>query len=471
MNVLERNVATCRVAGRGARKAAALVITPLFRYLVMGIASAIAGGHTADESFEQTPDHVPVASARSRWLRIEDRIITERRLRFYGSGIILAYVLSFAWRFMHGQWIFLSNGRPRCIDFGWMWLSGKLAVSGNPDQIFDYSTFSVAQLALFGQDSCWLLARFGYPPSFLFLTYPLGFLSYRIAFVLWVLTTLFFYLKAVYAIIPRRAAVIAAAAPFFVAVNADFGHNGFITAAIMGFSLASLERRPRLSGIFLGVLTYKPHFGLLFPLALLASRNWRALANATAISIPLVIGAAIAFGPQGWSSFFHTLLARHSTLSPDATVPLALHSVFGFLRWAEASEPVSWIGHLLVAAIVAMSVCLVWAKPVPYSLKAAILCIGSVMVTPYVFFYDLCILSIAVAFLVRDGMSRGFLPGERTVMLICFAALSLVQVPIGPVVAATLLFLAGRRIVASRGFDLTFVTAATNNFETKAIGN
>jgi hypothetical protein len=104
----------------------------------------------------------------------------------------------------------------------------------------------------------------------------------------------------------------------------------------------------------------------------------------------------------------------------------------------------------------------------PILFKAAILCIGSVMVTPYVFFYDLCILSIAVAFLVRDGMSRGFLLGERTVILICFAALFLVQVPIGPVVCATLLFLAGRRIVASRRFDRTFASAAADNLGTKA---
>ena len=70
------------------------------------------------------------------------------------------------------------------------------------------------------------------------------------------------------------------------------------------------------------------------------------------------------------------------------------------------------------------------------------------MVSPYILFYDLCVLSIAVLFLVRDGIERGFLSGERTIMLICFAALFLVQVPIGPVVCATLFFLAARRIVA-----------------------
>jgi hypothetical protein len=263
--------------------------------------------------------------------------------------------------------------------------------------------------------------------------------------------------------------VIAALCPFFVAVNADFGHNGFITAALVGFSLAFLELRPWLSGIFLGLLTYKPHIGVLFPLALLASRNWRALASATVATVILGVGAVFAFGSESWASFIHALLDRQSTLSPDSAVPLALHSVFGLLRWAETSGKVSWGGHLVVAAIVALAVWVVWAKRIPFSLKAAVLCIGSAMVPPYILFYDLCILTIAVAFLVRDGLSRGFLSGERTVILICFAALFLVQVPIGPVVCAALFFLAVRRILAHRRLDQTAVPAAANDFEMKAL--
>jgi arabinofuranan 3-O-arabinosyltransferase len=386
----------------------------------------------------------------NRLAEIEDRIFTERRITFYGFGVVAAYALSLAWRLVHGQWIFLPDGRLRCIDFGWMWLSGRFAVSGNSAQIFDYSIFSAAQTALFGHDNCPFLTPYVYPPTYLFMTYFLGFMPYLIAFAVWVLATLFLYGTAVYTIIPRRAAVIAAMSPFFVAVNADFGHNGFITAGLVGFSLAFLERRPWLSGIFLGLLSYKPHVGLLFPLALLASRNWRALASATVATVILGIGAVFAFGSEGWASFLHTLVDRQSTLSPDSAVPLALHSVFGLLRWVETSGRVSWGGHLIVAAIVAPTVWVVWAKPIPFSLKAAVLCIGSAMVPPYILFYDLCILTIAVAFLVRDGVSRGFLPGERTVILICFAALFLVQVPIGPVVCAALFFLAARRIAAYR---------------------
>jgi hypothetical protein len=412
--------------------------------------------------------HVPSFGIRSRsdrWAEIEDWIFTERRVRLYGTGVAVAYVISLAWRYFHGQWVFLSDGKLRCTDFGWMWLSGKFAALGESTQIFDYSAFSAAQIALFGQDGCAFFTPFVYPPTFLFFTYPLGWMPYLVAFAVWILATLVLYEAAVYAIIPRRAAVIAAIAPYAVAVNIDFAHNGFITAALIGFPLVFLERRPWLSGIFLGLLTYKPHIGLLFPLALLASRNWRTLASATAASIILGIGAAIAFGSEGWLSFFHTLIDRQSTLSPDTKVPLALHSVFGLLRWMETSGLVAWSGHLIVAAIIALTVSIVWARPIPFSLKAAVLCIGSAMVPPYILFYDLCIFAIAVAFLVRDGMSRGFLPAERTVILICFAALFLVQVPIGPVVCSALLFLAARRIVTYRRID----HAVNNNFEMTAL--
>jgi hypothetical protein len=410
------------------------------------------------------------SASRSQGLaKLEDRIFTERRVRLYATGVAVAYALSLVWRLVHGQWVFLPDGRLRCVDFGWMWLSAKFAVSGHPAQIFDYSTFSPAQIALFGHDNCAFITPYVYPPTYLFVTYFLGFMPYVVAFAVWVLATLFLYGTAIYAIIPRRAAVVAAIAPFCVAVNADFGHNAFITAALIGFSLAFLERRPWLSGLFLGILTYKPHIGVLFPLALLASRNWRALAGATATGIILAIAAAIAFGPEGWSSFFYTLLDRHSTLSPDGQVELALHSVFGLLHWAQASVSVSWLGHLTVAAIAALTVWAVWARPIPYSLKAAVLCIGSVMVSPYILFYDFCILSIAVAYLVRDGMARGFLPGERTVLLCCFAALFLVSVPIGPVVCAVLLFLVVRRIVVYHRLDQAAVSAASKNFEMNAL--
>jgi hypothetical protein len=70
------------------------------------------------------------------------------------------------------------------------------------------------------------------------------------------------------------------------------------------------------------------------------------------------------------------------------------------------------------------------------------------MVTPYVQIYDLCILSIAIAFLVKDSLLGGFLPGERTAILTCWVGLFLLLKPLGLILYGVILFLIVRRIVA-----------------------
>jgi arabinofuranan 3-O-arabinosyltransferase len=217
---------------------------------------------------------------------------------------------------------------------------------------------------------------------------------------------------------------------------------------LIGLSLVSIERRPWLSGAFLGLLTFKPQFGVLFPLALLASRNWRSLAGATAASMALGVAAAVAFGYQGWLSFIHALVDRGPSLSPDPSIPLWLVSIYGFVQSMGVSARIAWAVHLAVAVPIAAAVCAVWAKPMPYSLKAAALCIAAVTVTPFVHGHDFLVLSIAVAFLVKDGLSRGFLRGERAVLLASWLGLFLLASPVssGWIICLVLLALVVRRV-------------------------
>jgi hypothetical protein len=80
-------------------------------------------------------------------------------------------------------------------------------------------------------------------------------------------------------------------------------------------------------------------------------------------------------------------------------------------------------------------------------LKAAALAIGSILAAPHAIGYDLCILSIAATFLVKDGLSRGFLPGERMIMLMCWVGLILPIGLIPMIICVILLALAARRTV------------------------
>jgi arabinofuranan 3-O-arabinosyltransferase len=262
-----------------------------------------------------------------------------------------------------------------------------------------------------------LMNHFGYPPTSLFFTYPLGLMPYVTAFAAWTVVTLLLYLVAIYLIVPRPIAILVALSPFPVFFNIFLGQNGFLLAGLMGLSLIFMERRPRLSGLFLGLLTFKPQIGILFPFALFFSREWRVIFSAIVTSVVLIVTSIVVFGYQGWPSFIHTLIDRGPGFSPISLETMRLESVYGFLWLAGISPPIAWVIQLAVAGAVAAVVCWVWATPFPHSLKAAALCSAAAMATPYVHGHDLCILAIAAAFLVKDGFERGFLPGDRSIML------------------------------------------------------
>jgi hypothetical protein len=340
------------------------------------------------------------------------------------------------------------DGR-HCADFTWIWLSGRLASSGGFARIYDYSLFSAARPALVAPSEC-LLDHFDYPPTLLLLTYLLGLMPYSIAFGVWMLATVIVYLAAVYLIIPRPAAVIVALTPFPVFINILLGHNGFLSAGLFGLSLGFMERRPKLSGICLGLLTYKPQFGILIPFALLASRNWRVFLSAAGTSVIFAVAAAVAFGYDSWSSFIGALADRVTSVSEDPTEVAPLISIFGFLRTLGVSAHSAWTSQLAVIAVVATVVYILWARPIEHSLKAAALCSGSLLAAPHAISYDACILSIAVAFLVADGLARGFLTGERGIMLLCWPAVVLAMGPFPAIVCVALLALVVRRAVSCR---------------------
>lgn len=384
---------------------------------------------------------------------LENRVFTPRNLRFYVPGIVFANIVGLAQLLIRG--LVLPSGRYACIDFGWIWLSGKFAAAGRPGDVFDYSKFAAAQSDFFGSNNCVLLHHFDYPPTILLFNYPLGLMSFGTAFFAWNFVLLLLYLTAVYTIVPRTVTVLLALTPFSLLADLEVGQNGLLTAALIAFSLAFAERRPLLSGIALGLLTYKPQFGLLFPFALIASRNWRAFGWAVAATTTVTAAAAIFVGLGAWPAFIATLSGRSSTLSPEPGVVLFLQSVYGLFQWTGLSSRAAWIAQLLSAFSVTLAVIVAWSKPIPFPLKAALLCVATLLATPYLLPYDLCILTVAAVFLVKDGISRGFLPGERIALVVCWAGGSglFSPTPISPFFCLTFLFLIGRRLTLTPTVD------------------
>ena len=191
--------------------------------------------------------------------------------------------------------------------------------------------------------------------------------------------------------------------------NTLVGQNGFLTAALIGGTLYLMPVRPVLAGICLGLLSYKPQYGLLFPLVLIAAAQWRVFISAGVTTIALAFVSWLAFGTESWQAFLHWMpMFSQAFLSEGKATWWKLQSLYSMVRYLGGSEQFAWAVHWVFTASVATVLVLMWRSRVPYTLKAAALATGTLLITPYLFMYDMVVLAIPVAFLVRLGLKSGF---------------------------------------------------------------
>lgn len=315
-----------------------------------------------------------------------------------------------AW-FSH-WWIYDPNGLGIPTDFVNVWAAGKLVLDGTPALAYDWDIQKQVEVALLGQDFTGYFA-WHYPPPFLFVAAFLAQFPYAVAFAGWMAISIVPYLAVFRAIVGRPFGLMLAIAFPMVFSNTLVGQNGFLTAALIGGTLYLLPVRPVLAGICLGLLSYKPQYGLLFPLVLVAAGQWRTFVSA-GVTVAALAGASwLAFGTEAWKAFFHWMpMFSQAFLSEGKATWWKLQSLYSMVRFLGGPESFAWAVHWVFTAAVATVLVLMWRSRVPYTLKAAALASGTLLVTPYLFMYDMMVLAIPVAFLVRLGLRDGFRPYE-----------------------------------------------------------
>jgi Glycosyltransferase family 87 len=305
-------------------------------------------------------------------------------------------------------WVYDPNGLGIPTDFINVWAAGRLVLDGLPAQAYDWDIQKQVEVAKLGQDFVGYFA-WHYPPPFLFVASLLAQLPYKVAFIGWVVVSFLPFLVAVRAIIGRNFGYLLALAIPMAFINALVGQNGFLTAALIGGTLYLIPIRPVLAGICLGLLTYKPQYGLLFPIALIAAGHWRVFISAGVTAVVLATASWLAFGTESWLAFFHWMPKFSQTFLTEGKAPWwKLQSVFSLVRYFGGSEPLGWAFQWVLTASVAVVLALMWRSRVPYTLKAAALAAGALLTTPYLFMYDMMVLAIPIGFLVRIGLKTGF---------------------------------------------------------------
>ncbi len=236
-----------------------------------------------------------------------------------------------------------------------------------------------------------------------------------------------------------------------VFINLGHGHNGFLTVALIAGALTQLDRRPLIAGILIGLLAYKPQFGLLIPLVLAVSGRWRVFFAAAATVAALALAVTLCFGMDVWTAFFaSTKFTRSVVLEQGGTGWYKIQSVFSWVRMWGGGIPLAYAVQGAVTLAVAAALGWLWRTRATFPLKSAALLLGTVLATPYMLDYDLMLLAPAIAFLAADGTRRGFAPWEKTLL----AALWLVPLLARSVAQATFIPLAVPLMLLAFGFLL-----------------
>ena len=346
-------------------------------------------------------------------------------------------------------WIFDDKGLGIPNDFVNVWSAGKLVLDGHAAWAYDWDIQKRVQIAVLGQGYDGNFA-WHYPPAFLFVASLLAYFPYPVAFIGWAVTSLVPYLAVMRAIVGRPFGLLLAAAFPVVLTNTLVGQNGFLTASLIGGTLYLLPVRPILAGICLGLLSYKPQYGLLFPLVLIATAEWRVFAAAAITALLLAVASWLAFGTESWQAFIHWMPAFSQAFLTEGRAPWGkMQSIFALVRYFGGSEQLGWIFQWIMSGTVAVVLALMWRSRIPYTLKAASVATGTLLITPYLFLYDMMVLAIAVAFLVRLGLDQGFARYELPALGLAAALLMIFPVLGAPTgFAATLIVTAliARRI-------------------------
>jgi hypothetical protein len=377
------------------------------------------------------------------------------RLLAYGYTFPVFYAAFFLYLYWHELWLTNESGAPVYHDFTSFWVAGWQALHGETASIYDLPEFKAVQtgLAGIGYSPYSLLP---YPPTFTLALAPLAMLPYVAAFLTWEAVTLVCYTAVTYLIVRRQPAISLALASPFAAWNFLIGQNGFLTASLIGAALVLLERRPVLAGVFIGCLTYKPQFGILFPVALIAAGQWRVCFSAAVTAILLAAASVVAFGVNGWVTFPRTVFVQGSgTMFASPDWGFLLQTVYGLILVLHGGKALAWLAQGLAMAGVGIIVWFVWRSSARYALKAAILSAGALIATPYAFAYDLAAIAIPIAFLASDQIKCGLLKGEQITLIALFlVSLAVIPAagwaPVGAAILAALLCLILRRALSQR---------------------
>jgi hypothetical protein len=277
-------------------------------------------------------------------------------------------------------------------DFLNNWIGPQLASDGQLLTLFDLQGYHAAIGRIYGHPLPF--HNWGYP----LFTMPFFWLFAQLPYF-WALAVWTVGLFAIFAAVTlsqvdraqRVHALIALMLAPACLINMIGGQNGFLSAALLIGGVLCIDKRPVLAGVLFGLLTFKPHLGIVLPFALIALRAWRVIAVAAVTAITLVAATLPFSGVEPWRLYIEVTGAYQALLlerfSGFYTIMMA--SVFAGVRSFGFGYATAMTLQIAVTISAIVAACWAVTRTTDPCRRAAVLACAAPLISPYAFNYDL----------------------------------------------------------------------------------
>lgn len=297
-------------------------------------------------------------------------------------------------------------------DFSNQWFGGKFALDGL--NVYDNAAYRDA-IRGFGATA---FQNYSYPPHTLLIGAIMALFPYPAALILWAIGGSVLLYRAAKPFVPFS--------PWLVLVvpslaRVPYGQFGLLASTLFLFSMSG-------SGIAAGLLTMKPHLGILLAAAMAVKRRFRQIAIALAVTIALLLLSEWLFG-LGHAFLNEGLKTQALVLRTgfDAAYFSVMPSAFVALRHTGLEWPAQAAAALAALAIL-------WQfRTANFKDLAFPVATATFIVLPYSFGYDMALVSIGFAVILYSHWTNlGWI--ERMVAILAFSAPNLIFTHLVPLV-------------------------------------
>jgi len=277
-------------------------------------------------------------------------------------------------------------------DFTNMWTGGRLVLEGRADCAFDLDCYRAAMMRHLDMPS---LQNFSYPPHTFFIDAPFATMPYYLALVLWTVVGVLFFMWCAKPYLPRGFAPILAALTPAGCINIWNGHYGFILGGLwLLFFRYFRDDKPLSAGVVAGLLTFKPHMGILIAATALWKRKILLVGALTTLA--LILLSAFVFGPDTWWDFFtKTTAVQAEILNRNSADSYFKMMPTPYVTWWRNSP-----GLFAEEVVIMLTAVLLWQYR---KWDAFIASTVTFLILPYAFNYDMTVACLGfVLLLYRD---------------------------------------------------------------------